>query len=139
MVVDEGTDCGARTARHLREDIVVWLTTVTPRFAPLPSPVWFLWDGAAQVIVYSMQSSRVRNIESNPRVTLNFGGNGRGGDIVGLSARARAAPDVPAADASPKYIEKYDAHIERIGMTPATFAAKYSVPVEIELTGLRGF
>jgi hypothetical protein len=35
-VIDEGTEFGARVARHLREDPVVWLTTVTPAGAPLP-------------------------------------------------------------------------------------------------------
>jgi hypothetical protein len=45
-VVDESTEFGARVARHLRDEIVVWLTTVTPRGAPLPMPVWFVWDGA---------------------------------------------------------------------------------------------
>ena len=44
-VIDEGTEFGARVARHLREDVVVWLTTVTPSGAPLPAPVWFIWDG----------------------------------------------------------------------------------------------
>ena len=81
-VIDEGTELGARTARHLREEVVVWLTTVTAAGAPLPRPVWFLWDGADVVSVYSLPGARVRNIERNPRVTLNFGGDGRGGDIV---------------------------------------------------------
>jgi PPOX class probable F420-dependent enzyme len=137
-LIDEGTELGARTAGHLRDDIVVWLTTVTPKGAPLPSLVWFLWDCADSVTVYSMNSARVRNIDLNPRVTMNFAGNGRGGDIVILTGRARAARDLPAADASPAYLGKYAAHIERIGMTPQTFAASYSVPIEIQLSALRG-
>jgi PPOX class probable F420-dependent enzyme len=136
---DEGTEFGARAARHLREEVVVWLTTVTPRGAPLPSPVWFLWDCADRVTIYSMPSARVRNVEVNPAVTLNFDGNGSGGDIVIFSGGARVAPELPAADDSPDYIDKYGAHISRIGMTPQTFAAKYAVPVEIQLAGLRGF
>jgi PPOX class probable F420-dependent enzyme len=137
-LIDEGTELGARTARHLRDDIVVWLTTVTPKGAPLPSLVWFLWDGADGVTVYSMNSARVRNIDLNPRVTMNFAGNGRGGDIVILAGRARAARHLPAADASPAYLDKYAAHIERIGMTAQTFATSYSVPIEIQLAALRG-
>ena len=53
-VIDQGTEFGARVARHLREEIVVWMTTVTPAGSPLPSPVWFLWDGAESVVMYSM-------------------------------------------------------------------------------------
>ena len=137
-VIDEGTEFGARVARHLREEIVAWLTTVTPSGAPLPMPVWFVWDGAESVLMYSMPGARVRNIEANPRVTLNFGGDGRGGDIVVLSGRAAIDRDAPPADRASDYLAKYDAHIARIGMTPETFAERYSVPVRIDLTRLRG-
>jgi PPOX class probable F420-dependent enzyme len=137
-VIDESTEFGARVARHLREEIVVWLTTVTPAGAPLPMPVWFVWDGAESVAMYSEPGARVRNIEANPHVTLNFHGDGRGGDIVVLSGKAEIDRDAPQTDQSPGYLSKYDEHIARIGMTPETFAQHYSVPVRIQLTRLRG-
>ncbi len=85
-MIDETTDLGAQVARHLREDRVAWLTTVTPGGAPLPSPVWFWWDGADSVLVFSLpDTARTRNIEANPKVSLNFEGDGSGGDIVILS------------------------------------------------------
>jgi PPOX class probable F420-dependent enzyme len=135
-VIDESSEFGARVARHLREEIVVWMTTVSPAGAPLPMPVWFLWDGAESVAMFSRPGARVRNIEANPHVTLNFHGDGRGGDIVVLSGNA--ALDGPPADQAPAYLAKYDEHITRIGMTPDTFAGRYSVPVRIQLTRLRG-
>jgi PPOX class probable F420-dependent enzyme len=64
-------------ARHLREEVVVWMTTVTPAGAPLPMPVWFHWDGGEHVVMYSQRGARIRNIEANPRVTLNFAGGRR--------------------------------------------------------------
>jgi len=137
-VIDEGTEFGARAARHLREEIVVWLTSVSPRGAPLPMPVWFIWDGAESVVVHSQPGARVRNIEANPHVTLNFAGNGRGGDIVVLSGEATIDRDAPSAAENPGYLAKYDEHIARINMTPETFAERYSVPVTIELKRLRG-
>jgi PPOX class probable F420-dependent enzyme len=85
-----------------------------------------------------MPGARVRNVEGNPRVTLNFAGDGRGGDIVVLSGAARIDGDAPAADGAEDYLAKYQEHITRIGRTPATFAQRYSVPVRIELTRLRG-
>jgi PPOX class probable F420-dependent enzyme len=100
-VIDESTEFGARVARHLREEIVVWMTTVTPSGAPLPMPVWFIWDGAESVLMYSQDGARVRNIEANPRVTLNFGGDGRGGDIVVLSGTATVDRDAPPAHEVP--------------------------------------
>lgn len=137
-MIDESTELGARAARHLREETVVWLTSVTPAGAPLPRPVWFLWDGGESVSLYSVPGARVRNVEANPKITLNFAGDGHGGDIVVLSGTAAVMRDAPAADAVPAYLEKYAAGIERIGMTPESFAARYSVPVRIALTALAG-
>lgn len=134
---DEGTEFGARVARHLREEIVVWMTTITPEGGPLPMPVWFVWDGGEVVRMHSRRSARVRNIKANPHVSLNFSGDGRGGDIVVLSGTAAAGAGAPA-DQDPEYLDKYRDHIARIGMTPDTFVQRYEVPVRIELTRLRG-
>jgi PPOX class probable F420-dependent enzyme len=137
-VIDESTEFGARAARHLREEVVVWLTTVTPGGAPVPRPVWFIWDRAGSVVMYSQPKGRIRNLATNPQVTLNFDGDGGGGDIVVLSGRAELDNDLPPADRDPDYLSKYDDHIARIGMTPETFAREYSVPVQIRLTKLQG-
>ena len=138
MIVDESTAFGARVAAHLRKEIVVWMTTVTPAGGPLPMPVWFLWEGGESVLMYSRESPRVRNLEANPRVSLNFGGDGRGGDIVVLSGRAAVDESTPPANELGAYVAKYADHIRRIGHTPESFAEAYSVPVRIELTKLRG-
>jgi PPOX class probable F420-dependent enzyme len=137
-VIDEGTEFGGRVARRLREEMVVWLTTVTPAGAPLPRPVGFVWDGGEVVSIYSQPGARVRNIAANPKVTLNFDGDGRGGDIVVLSGTAHVDSDGPAADANSAYLEKYGAQIQEIGMTPAAYAARFSVPIRIRLTRLDG-
>ena len=137
MIVDESTDFGARAAAHLRDDIVVWLTTISGKSGPLPMPVWFVWDGAETVLMFSQDGARVRNLAADPRVSLNFAGNGRGGDIVVLSGRATVEPDAPPADRVDAYVEKYDEHITRIGLTPEQFGARYSNPIRIELTKLR--
>jgi PPOX class probable F420-dependent enzyme len=137
-VIDQSTEFGARVARHLREEIVVWMTTVTPAGSPLPMPVWFLWDGAESVAMYSRPGARVRNIEANPHVALNFAGDNRGGDIVVLSGDAAIDNGAPPADRAGEYRAKYDEHIARIGMSPEAFVQRYSVPVRIQLTRLRG-
>ena len=137
FAIDESSDFGARAARRLREEKVVWLTTVTPAGTPVPSPVWFVWEEPDTVVMFSRAGTpRARNLEANPRVSLNFDGNGRGGDIVVLSGTAtieQAAGGVP-----PVYVEKYGADIERIGHTPESFAEAYPLPVRIALTRLRG-
>jgi PPOX class probable F420-dependent enzyme len=137
-MLDLSSDFGARAAGHLRKETVVWLTTVTPKGAPLPSPVWFLWDGEESVLMYSMPSARIANLQANPRVTLNFAGDGHGGDIVVLSGAATVDRELPRADANELYLSKYREGIARIGSTPEAFAQRYSEPVRIRLTGLRG-
>jgi PPOX class probable F420-dependent enzyme len=137
-VIDESSELGARIARHLREDVVVWLTTVSRSGGPLPSPVWFLWDGAESVLVYSMPSARVRNLTTNAHVSLNFDGDRRGGDIVVLSGKAVEEPEAPPAYANSDYLAKYHALIERIGHTPESFAEKYCVPLRVRIERVRG-
>lgn len=137
-MIDESSEFGARVARRLREEMVVWLTTVTPSGAPLPRPVGFLWDGGEMVSVYSMPGARVRNITANRKVTLNFDGDGHGGDVVVLSGVAEIAADAPSVDANPAWLEKYSRQIEQFGLTPATFAARFSVPIRGRLTRLDG-
>ena len=136
-MIDESTDFGALVARHLREDRVVWLTTITPSGKPLPAPVWFWWDGKETVRVFSLpDTGRVRNVENNPNVSLNFAGNGQGGDIVILSGEVTIGDD--RADQHDAYAEKYAWGFERIGLTPAQFADKYSTPLHIRITKVRG-
>ena len=45
---------GAPAPRHLREDPVIWLTTVSAAEAPAPNTVWCFWNGAATVPMYSL-------------------------------------------------------------------------------------
>lgn len=136
--VDESTEFGTRVARHLREESVVWLTTVTPSGAPLPRPVGFVWDGGDTITVYSQPGARIRNIGRNPRVTLNFGGDGEGGDIVVLSGTAAVDGSAPGAAEDPGYVTKYAAELERAGMTRESFSQRFSVPVRIRITGIYG-
>jgi PPOX class probable F420-dependent enzyme len=138
-LVDASTPFGARVAAHLRDDVVVWFTTVSPAGTPQPSPVWFLWDGDREVLMFSKESQRTANIAGNPRVALNFRGDRRGGDIVVLTGDARVDPDSPPAHEVPAYLAKYREHVADLGMSPERFAAEYHVAVRIALTRLRGF
>jgi PPOX class probable F420-dependent enzyme len=137
-VIDEATEFGRRAARRLREERVGWLTTVSPQGTPSPVPVWFLWDGDRSVLLYSRPGTpKLRNIEQNPRVSLNLDGNGQGGDIVVCVGTARVSDD-PSADRVPEYVDKYAPLIERNRWSPESFATDYSVPIRIDLTRVRG-
>jgi PPOX class probable F420-dependent enzyme len=137
-VIDQSTEFGIRAARHLREESVVWMTTTSRSGAPLPSPVWFLWDQDEAVLIYSKMSARIRNLAANHHVSLNFAGDGNGGDIVILSGTAVEVPTAPTADHNQAYLAKYRDRILGNGWTPESFAEDYRVPVRVTLTGIRG-
>ena len=136
--IDTSTKFGVRVDERLRTEIVIWLTTTDPGGTPQPRPVWFLWvDG--EFLIYSKEDTfKLEHIAREPRVALNFNSNERGGDIVVFTGRAWVSLDDPPADQVPAYVAKYADHIDRIGYTPETFAANYSVPIRVEPLDLRG-
>ncbi len=136
-MLDETTEFGQRAARRLRADLLGWLTTVSPRGAPQPVPVWFLWDGTSVLLYSKPNTPKLRNIAANPSVSLNLDGDGRGGDIVVLHGQVRVSDD-PPADEVADYVEKYAGLIAHNGWTPASFATDYSVPLRIDVTRIRG-
>src|SRR5437588_6034956 len=138
-MIDESSEFGARVARHLCEETIVWLTTVTPSGAPLPRPVGFLWDGGDNVFVYSQPGARIRNISSNPKVTLNFRGDANGGDIVILSGTAQVDESRPSAGEDAAWVAKYATEWERAGMTVDSFSERFCVPIRIRITAVHGF
>ncbi len=116
----------------------MWLTTVTPSGMPLPRPVGFLWDGADAVSVYSQPGARLRNIARNPRVSLNFDGDGHGGDIIVLSGIAAVDESAPSAAENTLWVAKYAGEWERSGMTAESFVQRFSAPVRLHVTAISG-
>jgi PPOX class probable F420-dependent enzyme len=137
-LIDSGTEFGQRVERRLREEWLAWLTTVGANGTPQPIPVWFLWDGADSVLIYSKPDTpKLRAIARNPRVSLNLDGNGKGGDIVVLLGDASVSDDAPAHEI-PEYVEKYRPRLEYNRWAPEEFSASYSVPIRIRVTRVRG-
>src|SRR5947209_3750262 len=106
---DPSTPFGERVMRRLREEPVIWLTTVDAKGVPQPNPVWFLWDEATSTfLIYSKaDAKRLAHLQQNSRVALNLDGNGKGGDIIVIIGEARVSSDDPPADQLPTYVEKY--------------------------------
>jgi PPOX class probable F420-dependent enzyme len=134
------TPFGERVARRLRDEPVIWLTTTSADCTPQPNPVWFYWDEESQsILIYSLaDAARLGHIDRNPRVSLNFDGNGKGGDIIVLTGAARLSPEDPPADQHSAYTEKYRDFIARSFGTPEKFAAQYSAALRITPSRLRG-
>ena len=138
-MLEESTEFGAHAARRLREEIIGWLTTVTPAGQPQPIPVWFLWDGDRSILLYSRPEKRkLANIAANPKVSLNLDSDGIEADIVVCWGEMRVSDDPPSSEV-PEYIRKYAGRIEALGWTPDSFAADFSVPLRIELSRIHGW
>jgi PPOX class probable F420-dependent enzyme len=134
------TPFGERVARRLRDERLIWFTTVDAKGMPQPTPVWFLWDEATStILIYSRaDAKRLRHLQQNPRIALNFDGNGTEGDIIVITGEAHVSPDDPPADRLPTYVEKYRDFIARLYATPEKFAAVYSVALRIHPIVIRG-
>jgi PPOX class probable F420-dependent enzyme len=139
VVIDSGTEKGARVDARLRDELVLWLVTVSADGTPVPTPVWFWWDGET-ILVYSQPDKpKLRHLETNPRVALALRTDEDGDALVVITGDAVVDELAPRADALPAYIEKYRRSIARLESDPEAFAAEYSVPIRIRPTKLRAW
>ena len=139
MLFDPSSPYGARVARRLQEDQVIWLTTVSRDGTPQPNPVWFLWDGET-VLIYSMPTAaKVHNIRRSPRVALHFDSGESGEDVVVFTGTAVLDAAAPPAHHNPAYLAKYQSGITNIEMTPESMSAAYNAAIRVKPDKVRGF
>jgi len=136
-VLIEDTEQNARAERRLREDLVVWLTTVRRDGQPQSTPVWFVWDGDHEVLIYSIPNQqKLRNLAANPRISLHF--NDRDGDdVVALEGEARIDEGASAPNEVEAYTEKYRKPIANLGYDPEGFGEQYSAAIRVRITRAR--
>jgi PPOX class probable F420-dependent enzyme len=128
---DTTTDAGRKAERRLREEEIVWMTTVRADGQPQSVPVWFLRDENEFLIYSQPNRQKLKNIARNPRVGLNLNSNEHGGDVVRMEGTARIVEDAPPASEIGPYVEKYRESIARIGFDVEGFAREYSTAVWI--------
>jgi PPOX class probable F420-dependent enzyme len=127
----------AAAAGRLQAEPIIWLTTVASSGQPQSTPVWFLWEAGEFLIYGAASGPKIRNIESNPHVSLHLEGNGKGGANVIFEGIATLDQAGPGADAVPAYIEKYREFIDSFGWTPQSFAADYPHVIRVVPTRAR--
>jgi PPOX class probable F420-dependent enzyme len=116
---------------RLERELIVWLTTVRADGQPQSVPVWFVWDGGAFLVYSQRDKPKLRNIASNPMVSLHLRGTETGGEIVVVEGAADRDAGVPAAAAVQPYVDKYRSEMAENGWSPEQFAADYSEPIRI--------
>jgi PPOX class probable F420-dependent enzyme len=133
------TRFGRHVNRRLREEQIIWLTTVDGRNTPQPRPVWFHWDGQTVLIFSESLKAKLRHIARNPSVALNFNTDEEGGDVVVLAGEARVLDEQPPPNRIKAYLRKYAEGIKSLNMTADQFKDVYSVPVIVSPESMRGF
>jgi PPOX class probable F420-dependent enzyme len=139
MLIDTTTDFGKRVEERLRNDELLWLTTVSPDGTPQPSLIWFYWDGETVLIYSQPNAPKIRNIAANPRVSLNFQANDEGEDVVILIGEAAVDPTAPPSNLHEAYRHKYVQATQHINYTPESLAAEFSAAIRVTPTRVRGF
>ena len=138
-MLDPSDQAQARAAERLRDEQVLWLTTIRADGQAQSSPVWFLWDGDTFLLYSQPDAQKVRNVAANPRVSLHLNDDGEGGDIVTLEGRATVEPDTPRADRVDGYLAKYQEAIDALGYEPGPFARTYSTAIRVRPTRVRAW
>jgi PPOX class probable F420-dependent enzyme len=136
-MIDLSTEFGQRVNKHLQEEDVIWLTTVSPAGVAQPNPVWFYWDEQAIIIYSQPDAYRIRNIHHNPRVTLNL----QGADVMGNNVvviQGKAHLNEHYSQPHKGYAKKYLQYLPDFGITYEQLAASYSIEIIISPTSLRG-
>jgi PPOX class probable F420-dependent enzyme len=126
-------------AGRLDEDLVGWLTTVTPSGQPQSSVVWFLRDRDDLLIYSRPDATKLANIASNPNVAFNLRGDPEGDIVATFEATATIVDRPTPPHEDPAYLAKYRSQIERLGWTPDQFASEYSTLIRLSLERIRAW
>ncbi len=129
---------GERVNTRLTNEGVAWLVTVDAAGMPQPSPIWFFWENETLTVYSQPNTPKITNITNHPQVAVHLDSDGRGGNIVTLTGTAEIVANAQPANENSAYVAKYAAGISSLGLTPESFAKRYSTAIRITPTKLRG-
>ena len=128
------SNAAARIDRLLRDEPVVWLSSVRPDGRPHLVPIWFSWDGRELLIASKPGAQKVRNVRANPVVMLALGEPEDDFDVGLLEGRAELL-DRPARDVLPRsHLAKYRDQLAGIGLSRDEFLETYSQVIRVAPT-----
>lgn len=138
FTIDTSTGFGARVARQLSDELVLWLTTVAKSGTPAPNPVWFHFNGEQILICSQPDTFKLHHIADHPRVALNFNATHTGGEIGVITGDAVVDDKGLTDEELAAYDKKYADGLAGLKMTPEQFHDDYSVVIRVTLDNLRG-
>ena len=130
----------SKAKSHIRQEYVIWLTTVDSTGTPQPRPVWFIWDKDSFLIFSQPHAHKVAHIRNNPSVSLHFNTDETGDkNVIVYVGIASIDETIKPAHKVPAYFKKYKTGIKDIGMSPEQFSSEYSVAIRVKPSSLRGW
>jgi len=139
-MIDLSSEFGHAVERHLKNEIVIWLTTVDSQLTPQPRPVWFLWEFETILIFSQPKAYKVKHIKAHPKVSLHFNTDATGDKhVIVMTGEAFIDPNGVTPNQVPAYLEKYKSGIADLNMTPEAFNAEYMTLIRITPAELRGW
>ena len=139
-MVDFRSDFGRAVQQHLKDQYVIWLTTVDSNLKPQPRPVWFIWEQDSFLIFSQAKAHKVAHIKKNPKVALHFNTDETGDKhVIVFTGEASIDMNYPPAHHVPAYFEKYKDDIAGLDMTPEEFSSEYSIAIRIRPAEVRGW
>jgi PPOX class probable F420-dependent enzyme len=130
-----GVELPEAVRERITAEQVAWLTTISARGAPAPTPVWVVPEDRFLIVFSSPSARKARNIRRRPLVALHLNSTPAGGGIVVVTGRARVEDGV-APSSHPTYAEKYRPAILRRGLTVDEFDRISSTMIRIRPLGL---
>jgi PPOX class probable F420-dependent enzyme len=116
---------------RIRAEQIAWLTVTRADGMPTPTPIWFVWRDDAFLLYSQPYAFKVRAIQRNPNVSVNFNSDPTGEHFVVAQCVAELAPDAPSSLALSDYQDKYCELIAMINYTPERLAAEFSLPIRL--------
>jgi PPOX class probable F420-dependent enzyme len=121
----------ARIDRLLRDEPVVWLSSVRPDGRPHLVPIWFSWDGREILIASKPHAQKCRNLRANPGVMLALGEAEDDFDIGLLEGRAEVLEAPASSVLPPSHLTKYRAQMAALGLSRDEFLSTYSQVIRV--------
>lgn len=136
-------DAATETAlRRLGAEEEIWITTVRSDGQPQTSPVGFLWDGARFTLLSRPGAGKVRNLGGSTRVSLHLELDRTAqtsGGVLSVEGDAVVEAGPLAGAEADRYVAKYGAIMELVGVTRDEFLGDYSTVIRVTPTRVRAY
>lgn len=130
-------DLAPGIAERLVRERYAWLTTVDGSGMPVPTLVWFRFDGTSLTVYSQPHSDRVTQVFEHPQVSLHLESDRLGSGLVIVGGRAAVTAEGVDPRDDREYWAKYHVEAEVSGLSEAiaSFTTRITIaPTIIQTT-----